>query len=151
MSRNNKPEIEKYFINTIYRQPSGNKENFENFGKFLGKTKTKITYFLGDFNLNLLDYDINLKVISYCNTAFTHNFIPIINKPMHVMNHNATIIDHILTNSFDSKLDTRILKVDISGHFPIFFISKSRNVKTSKEPVFVTKCDINPFTLFILK
>ena len=45
------------FINTIYRQPSGNKENFENyFGKFLEKIKTKITYLLGDFNLNLLDY-----------------------------------------------------------------------------------------------
>ena len=44
------------FINTIYRQPSGNKENFENyFGKFLEKTKTKIIYPLGDFNLNLLD------------------------------------------------------------------------------------------------
>ena len=45
------------FINTIYRQPTGNKENFENyFGKFLEKIKTKITYLLGDFNLNLLDY-----------------------------------------------------------------------------------------------
>ena len=32
------------FINTIYRQPPGNKENFENyFGKFFEKRKTKIT------------------------------------------------------------------------------------------------------------
>ena len=44
------------FINTVCRQPSGNKENFENyFGKFLEKTKNKITYLLGDFSLNLLD------------------------------------------------------------------------------------------------
>ena len=50
-------------INTIYRQPSGNKENFENcFGKLLRKTKRKTTYLLGDFNLNLLDYDTNCKV-----------------------------------------------------------------------------------------
>ena len=54
------------FINTIYRQPSENKEHFENyFGKFLEKTKTKITYLLGDFNLNLLDYDTNCKVKFY--------------------------------------------------------------------------------------
>ena len=37
------------------------------------------------------------------------------------MNHNATIIDHILTNFSDSKIDARILQVDISDHFPIFF------------------------------
>ena len=67
------------------------------------------------------------------------------------MNHNATIIDHILTNFFDSKIDTRILKVDISDPFPIFFISTSINIKTSKEPVFVTKRDINLFALSILK
>ena len=132
------------FINTFYRQPSGNKENFENhFGKFLKKTKTKITYLLGDFNLNLLDYHTNLKVKSYSNTAFSHNFMPIINKPTCVTNHNETIIDHILTNSFHSKIDIRILNVDISDHFPIFFISKSINVKTSKGPVFVTKGGIN--------
>ena len=152
MSWDNKPEIKKYFYNTIYWQPSGNKENFENyFGKFLEKIKTKITYLLGDFNLNLLNYETNCKVKSYYNTAFSHNFIPIINKPTHVTNHNATIIDHILTNSFDRKIDTGILKVDISDHFPIFFISKSINVKTSQDPVFVTKRDINPFTLSLLK
>ena len=71
------------FINTIYRQPSGNKENFENyFGKFLRKIKTKITYALVDFNLNILNYDTNCKVKSYCNAAFSHNFIPIINQPV---------------------------------------------------------------------
>ena len=51
---------ENTFINTIYRQPSRNKEDFQNyFSKFLKKTKTKITYFLGDFNLTLLNYDAN--------------------------------------------------------------------------------------------
>ena len=82
------------FVNTIYRQPFGNKENFESyFCKFLEKTKTKITYLLCDFNLNLLDHDTNFKVRSYCNTAFSHNFIPIINKSTRVPNHKATIID----------------------------------------------------------
>ena len=57
------------FINTIYR----NLQKLENyFGKFLKKNKkTKITYLLGDFNLNLLDSDTNFKVKSYCNTAFS--------------------------------------------------------------------------------
>ena len=58
---------------------------------------------------------------------------------MRVTNHNATIIDHILANSFDSKIDTGIFKVDISDHFPIFFTSKSVNIKTSQDLVVVTK------------
>ena len=118
---------------------------------FSKKIKTKITCLLSDFNLNLLDYDINSKVKYYCNIAFSYNFIPIINKPTRVTSHNATIIDHILANSFDSKVDTGILKVDISDHFPVFFTSKSMNVKTSQEQVFVTKRDINPFTFSLLK
>ena len=44
-----------------------------------------------------------------------------------------------------------MLKVDISDHFPIFFSSKSINVKTSQDPVFVTKRDINPFRLSLFK
>ena len=100
-------------INTIYRQPSGNKENFENyFCNFYEKIKSRITYVLGDFNLNPLDYDTNCKVKSYCNTIFSHYFIQIINKPTRLTNHNATIIDHNLTSSFYSKIDTRILEVD---------------------------------------
>ena len=92
-----------------------------------------------------------MKVKSYCNTAFSHNFIPIINKPTRVTNHNATIIDHILTNTFNRKIDSRILKVDISDHFPIFFSSKAIKIKASKDPVFVMKRDINLFTLSLFK
>ena len=42
---------------------------------------------------------------------------------MRVTNHNATIIDHTLSNSFDNKIDTGILKVDISfsGSFSNLF------------------------------
>ena len=77
--------------------------------------------------------------------------MPIINKPVCVTNYNATIINHILTNSFDGKIDTRILKVYMVDHFPIFLTSKSINVKTIHDPVFVTKCNINPFTLSLFK
>ena len=118
---------------------------------FLIKIKTKIAYVLGDFNLNLLDYGTNCKVKSYCKTTFSHNFIPIINKPTHVTNHNATIIDHILIIFFDSKRNTGVLKIDFSDHFPFFFISKSINFKTRQDPVFVTKPEINLFTLSFFK
>ena len=66
-----------------------------------------------------------------------------------VLNYNATIIDQTFTKFFDRKIETRILKVDISSHFHNFFTSKSINIKTSKNPVFVT--GINPFTLSLFK
>lgn len=42
-----------------------------------------------------------------------HKSIPITSKPMCVTNHNGTIIDHILTNSFHSKIDSGMLKIDM--------------------------------------
>ena len=90
-------------------------------------------------------------MFSYCNTAFSHNFIPIINKKARLTNHNAAILGHILTGSFDSKIDTGILKVDISDHSTIFFTSKSINVNTSQDPVFVRKRNVNRFKPSFLK
>ena len=70
---------------------------------------------------------------------------------MHVTNHNATITDHILTNSLNSKIDTRTLKIDVSDHFPTFFTSKSINVKASQDPVFSYKTRYKPFYTFPLQ
>ena len=67
-----------------------------------------------------MDYDTKLNLTTNTNKS----------KPKRVTNHNATITDHTLTNSFDIKIDTIILRVDTSDHFPIFFTSKSINVKT---------------------
>ena len=39
----------------------------------------------------------------------------------------------------------------MSDHFPVFFTSKSITVKTIQDPMFVTKRDINPFTISLFK
>ena len=62
-------------------------------------------------------------------------------------NHNAAIIYHVLTNSFDSKIDTGISMVDDADHFLIFFKSKLLTVKTSQDLEFDTKRNISSFTL----
>ena len=98
------------------------------------KNNGKNLYIVGDLNLNLLDYNTNSKVKDYLNTAFQNLLIPMINKPTRVSTSNATIIDHILTNSFlDQDGFTGIVKTDISDHFPIFLISNekiSENART---------------------
>ena len=90
-------------VNVTYRQPAGNIEVFENaFKNILSSKKhnSKPVYLTGDFNLNLLDYKTNAKVKSYLNMVFSHSFIPLINKPTRISKNNATIIDHLLTNTF---------------------------------------------------
>ena len=70
---------------------------------------------------------------SYLNIIHTHSFIPLISKPTRISKHNATIIDHILTNSFiNQNYSTGIVKTDITDHFPTFYISETEVNKTNE-------------------
>ena len=57
-------------------------------------------YLAGDFIINVLDYENNVKVTKLANFTFYNSLIPLINNPTRVTRTNATVIDHILTNSF---------------------------------------------------
>ena len=132
-------------VNTTYRQPAGNVKVFEDALKKIlvpRNYNNKPIYITGDFNLNLLDYKSSSKVKSYLNILFSHNFIPIINKPTRISKNNATLIDHILTNSFMKENDlTGIIKTDLSDHFPVFLLTETVINKTQKSH-FVFKRDI---------
>ena len=94
-------------------------------------------------NLNLLDYKDNAKVKSYLDLILSHSFVPLINKPTRVSKKNATVIDHILTNSYIIKnYITGIVKTDISDHFPVFSIAEKKVSKIQKTD-FVIKREIN--------
>ena len=137
-------------VNVTYRQPAGDIKVFEDsFKKILSPKKhtNKPIYITGDLNLNLLDYKTNVKVKSYLNLIFAHNFIPLINKPTRISKNNATIIDHILTNTFiNENYSSGVIKTDISDHFPVFFVIENDMLRTQKS-IFVFKRDINPLSL----
>ena len=137
-------------VNVSYRQPAGNINVFEDCLKKLLSTKNdknKAMYITGDLNLNLLDYKTNAKVKSYLNLIFSHSFVPLINKPTRISRHNATIIDHILTNDFLNKnYTTGIVKTDITDHFPVFFVTETELSKTQKNN-FIFKRVINDESL----
>ena len=134
-------------INTQYRQPAGNFNEFEAYlNTFLAKSKTtdKICFLVGDLNLNLMDYQSNAKVRDFVNLIFQHSLVPIVNKPTRVTKNNATLIDYIITNSFmDQENLTGILKRDISDHFPSFTISVKHRLDSSDKKVEIRKGIIN--------
>ena len=81
----------------------------------------KDLFLVGDFNINVLDYENSAKVKKFVNFAFRNSLIPLINNPTRITRRNATTIDHISTNAFlNKRFETRIIKTEISDHFPIF-------------------------------
>ena len=63
-------------ITTSYRPPAGKMKPFKNFLKqVLSKNlkSNKTMYLVGDFNLNVLDYESNTKVKKFFNLIFQHS------------------------------------------------------------------------------
>ena len=74
-------------IGTTYRPPSGKIKPFKSYFKNLfekSNQTNKVMYFLGDFNLNVLNYDTDSRVKNFFNMMFKYGMISIINKPTRV-------------------------------------------------------------------
>ena len=101
-------------------------------------------YFVGDFNLNVLDYDKNKKIKNFFDLMFQHGLIPVINKPTRVTRRSASAIDHIVTNSFlNTKIKTGIIQTEVSDHFAIFLISENGNLSHHQDHITIFKRQIN--------
>ena len=143
ISKNSKNTV----LPLIYRPPDGDFKAFNTFLKdiySISLKSNKLFYATGDFNLNVLDYNKNEKVTKFLNLTFEYGFVPVINKPTQVTKNTATAIDHIITNSLLRRtINTGILKLDISDHFPIFLIAKTEKKMTPEGKVQITKRLIN--------
>ena len=66
-------------VNVIYRPPNGKIKPFKSYLKSVilknGKTGKPI-YSIGDFNLNVLDYETNSKVKNFFNMIFQYGLMP---------------------------------------------------------------------------
>ena len=82
---------------------------------------------IGDFNINLLDFDKNKRAQSV-NLMFRLGMIPTINKPTRVIRHTTTAVDHVFTNTVMDNIEikTSIVKTSISDHFLIISGTKSK-------------------------
>ena len=104
------------------------------------KNSNKMLHLVGDFNMNLLDYEKCKKNKSTRNLNFIYenSMIPTINKPTRVTRQSTIIIDHIITNCFiNFDFKTAILKSDISDHFPISFFLPTMDEFSKTESIFI--------------
>ena len=129
-----RPKLKNIFIGNIYRPPHGKIKNFNDIvGKFISHTKNRPTFIVGDINLNILAYEVDPKVRNFIQKMIQNSFLPSITKPTRVTRKKETCIDNIFSNSMlDHKINSGVMHVKISDHFPIFITADKFLNETAK-------------------
>ena len=115
-------------IGTIYRPPG---TDITQFNKKLEAVVVKIQkenkkcYIMGDYNMNLLNYDVHYNTAEFTDMMYANSFIPLVTRPTRITQSSATLIDNIFTNDLENLATSMqgILVADITDHFPVAYIN----------------------------
>lgn len=120
----------------IYKHPSLSYEAFseECLMKILPQLarEDKLVTIMGDFNINLLDYDACTGSMNFYDMAASHNLQPLIYQPSRVTPRSQTLIDNIFTNNIKYNTISGNLTCSISDHFAQFAVFTDYNLKTKR-------------------
>ena len=89
---------------------------------------------MGDFNINLLNYDSHSETNNFINLIVSHYLLPHILHPTRITDHSATIMDNIFSNSLETDTISGSLLSQISDHFPQFLVIKIQQLITDTAP-----------------
>ena len=93
--------------------------------------ENKICYLLGDFNLNLINFQTHNPTGEFLDDMDSHMFFPLITRSSRITLHTATlVIDNIFCNLLNSHLAYDPLFTDISDHLAVFAINFTSTVST---------------------
>ena len=96
------PKKSNIIVGVIYRHPSVDLTNFncnylnqllENISK-----EQKSIFLLGDFNVNLLNYNEHNQTNEFLDSLASNSFIPFILQPTRITSHSNTLIDNVFSN-----------------------------------------------------
>ena len=140
-------------VGCIYRPPNSDMVKFiEEITILINKINklNKHVYLMGDFNVDLLQYNNHSMTSEFIDVMFSTYYIPLINRPTRVTDSSATLIDNIYTNCLNNENSiSGILPTDISDHFPIFHILFDRQKsETITKPVFKRKISFKAIDKF---
>ena len=82
----------------------------------------KSIFLLGDFNVNLLNYNEHNQTNGFLDSLAANSFIPLILQPTRITSHSNTPIDNIFLNVTDPDILLRNLTATISDNPPQFAI-----------------------------
>ena len=82
----------------------------------------KSVFVLGDFNINLLNYNNNNPTNEFLDYFGSNSFVPYILQPTRPTSHSKTLIDSIFSNIISPEAISGNLTSTISDHLPQFMI-----------------------------
>jgi exonuclease III len=123
----------------IYGHPNG---NFDHFSNYLTAAMDKISnekkncILMGDFNINLLNYESHPPTDEFINNLGVFCFQPHVLQPTRITDHTATLIDNIYFNSIEHYCISGNLVCDISDHLPNFLFINKLSCSSSKQTIY---------------
>ena len=134
-----KPNI---VVGVIYRHPSMDLNDFN--CNYLNKLliniskEQKSVFLLGDFNVNLLNYNEHNQTNEFLVSLASNSFIPLILQPTRITRHSNTLIDNIFSNVIDLDKTSGNFTATISDHLPQFSIIPNMfgNIQSNKSNIY---------------
>ena len=80
----------------------------------------KSVFLLGDFNIDLLNYNVHNPTNEFLDSLASNSFLPYILQPTRITSHSKTLIDNIFTNVILPDSISGNLTATISDHLPQF-------------------------------
>ena len=119
------PNAKNILIGCFYKPPDTSVSDFNSSISNVLCTlsfENKISYLMGDFNINLLNCDMHQATNDFVNLLTSNSFLTLISEPTRITSSTATLIDNMAS---------RILYSDLSDHFPIFQITQMKLISDS--------------------
>ena len=95
-------------------------------------SKKKISFLLGDFNINFLNYNENRPTNYFLDSIASSSLLPYILQPSWLTGHSKTLVDNIFCNLTSHEVVSVNVTAPISDHLPQFLIAPSVLFKSRK-------------------
>ena len=120
------PKKSNIIAGAIYKHPSMNLADFNSnyLNNLLEKIskEQKFVFLLGDFNINLMNYNVHNPANQFLDSLASNSFLPYILQPTRITSHSKTLINNIFTNITLLDSISGNLTATISDHLPQYLI-----------------------------
>ena len=86
------------------------------------KSEDKLVFIMGDFNINLLNYDSHTDTSKVLDQMVSRYILPYVLHPTRVKDHCATVTDNIFSNNTEFETLSGNILTQIADHFPHIMI-----------------------------
>ena len=136
------PRKSNIIVGVIYKHPKMDVTDFNNYllNNLLKKInqEQKNLFLLGDFNIDLMDYNEHKPTNEFLDSLASNSYLPYIIQPSRHTSHSRTLIDNIFINVISKDIICGNITAAISDDLPQFLVSSNTlaNPPSNKSNVF---------------